>query len=300
MNKTKIEWVRNPPSLDQKDDERGMRHDKDGKFSREQGYIWNPITGCQNGCPYCYARKLAKGRLSSRYLAGGIVADEGENHEHLQDPFYPRFWPEKLHQFRDKHWYRMTKAKGIFVCDMSDLFGIGVPEDWTAKVMDTIKLCPQHRFYLLTKQPQNLIKWSPFPENCWVGVSVTNPNQLAHAINGLALVEAKVKYYSFEPLLERMIGHTEPLHPNHLADIQWVIIGSQTKPYKPPKIEWVAEIVDACDKAHIPVFLKDNLNPIFAENDCKHFKEFRDKLFAFKDYEPEGKTRWHLKQEMPR
>ena len=44
MNKTQIEWVRNP----------------DGT----QGYTWNPITGCLNGCEYCYARKLANGRLA--------------------------------------------------------------------------------------------------------------------------------------------------------------------------------------------------------------------------------------------
>ena len=49
MNRTTIEWVKNP----------------DGT----QGYTWNPITGCLNGCPYCYARKLANGRLKQRYLA---------------------------------------------------------------------------------------------------------------------------------------------------------------------------------------------------------------------------------------
>ena len=46
------------------------------------------------------------------------------------------------------------------------------------------------------------------------------------------------------------------------AGISWVILGSQTKPYKPPKIEWVQEIVRACDKAGIPVFLKDNLRDL--------------------------------------
>ena len=29
-----------------------------------------------------------------------------------------------------------------------------------------------------------------------------------------------------------------------------------------PKIEWVQEIVQACDKAGIPVFLKENLKPL--------------------------------------
>ena len=43
------------------------------------------------------------------------------------------------------------------------------------------------------------------------------------------------------------------------AGIQRVIIGAQTRPTIMPRIEWVQEIVQACDKAGIPVFLKDNL-----------------------------------------
>ena len=58
MQKTKIEWVKSP----------------NGK----QGYTWNPITGCLNGCPYCYARKLANGRLKSRYLANVYGLDNNQ------------------------------------------------------------------------------------------------------------------------------------------------------------------------------------------------------------------------------
>jgi hypothetical protein len=50
------------------------------------------------------------------------------------------------------------------------------------------------------------------------------------------------------------------------AGISWVILGSQTKPYKPPRIEWVEEIIRAADKAGIPVFLKDNLLPLARES----------------------------------
>ena len=84
------------------------------------------------------------------------------------------------------------------------------------------------------------------------------------------------------------------------AGINWVIIGQQTPVRKAtiPKIEWISEIVEACDKAGISVFLKDNLNILFAGNDCKLFLECRDKLFTFKDFEPNG-TRWHLRQEFP-
>ena len=49
------------------------------------------------------------------------------------------------------------------------------------------------------------------------------------------------------------------------AGIDWVIIGAQTPFSKKtaPKIEWVKEIVEAADKAGVPVFLKENLKPLF-------------------------------------
>ncbi len=252
MNKTLIEWVKN----------------QDGT----QGYTWNPITGCLNGCEYCYARKLANGRLKSRYLPndniGSLLTGRRFSeawHKAYKDPFYPRFW-------EDREWLSLRERipKGIFVCDMSDLFGIDIPGEWTKRVIDQIRLNYKHRFYLLTKQPQNLIKFSPFPDNCWVGVTATNRKMWFEAVWELQDVRASVKYISFEPLLDWKYEMDIDSHfinrSRFMADrfnragISWVIIGAQTKPYKPPKIEWVKEIVEACDKAGIPVFLKDNLD----------------------------------------
>lgn len=249
MNKTQIEWVKNP----------------DGT----QGYTWNPITGCLNhingmckgGNFPCYAYGLAHGRVKSMYLVNKNVAplyEGGENYsweKRINDPFYPRLWIEK----------RLSggKSKGIFVCDMSDLFGIGIPEDWTSRVINEIKIYKQHRFYLLTKQPQNLIKFSPFPDNCWVGVTVCNDKILDVAVDKLEDIQAKVKYISFEPLLNKITLSLD--YAMYYSGVTWVIIGAQTKPYRPPKIEWVKEIVEAADKAGIPVFLKDNLEPLLRE-----------------------------------
>ncbi len=50
------------------------------------------------------------------------------------------------------------------------------------------------------------------------------------------------------------------------AGISLVILGSQTKPTVMPKIEWVREIVSACDKVKLPIFMKDNLRPIWYNN----------------------------------
>ena len=242
-----------------------------------KGWIWNPITGSLSDCPNPNARKLANTRLRNTYLANINVAPinlsthpskwaEAVNRKALTDtldPFYPRFWEEKLlpaHRIGSAG-YVSRKAKGIFVCDMSDLFGIGIPQEWQERVFSSIKTNPLDRFYLLTKQPQNLAKFQ-FPDNCWVGVSATDTRMALEACLRLGDIEAKVRYLSIEPMLTSI---NLPYEHLKVCKIDQLIIGSQTKPYKPPKIEWVREIVEVADKAGVKVFLKDNLNPLFAE-----------------------------------
>lgn len=196
----------------------------------------------------------------------------------LADPFYPRFWPEKvknMDMFGKKKTYAVNirNPKGIFVCDMGELFGDWVPEHWQKSIFLAIKSNPQYRFYLLTKQPQNLIKFSPFPDNCWVGVTATNWEMAHQAMYHLGFVDAKVKFISAEPLLAPFtdpdpIDSLKSITAHEVVgDIDWLIIGAQTNPYKPPKIEWVREIVEAADKAGVPVFLKDNLDPLLRTTD---------------------------------
>jgi len=284
MNETSIEWVKNP----------------DGS----QGYTWNPITGCLNHTPDglclgggfpCYAYRLANGRLRSRYLANkNTIMQFSDGYAPMKlkvtDPFYPRFWEDRLYEIKRPlscigH-SKLQKPKGIFVCDMSDLFGIGIPKEWTNQVLWAIKERPEHRFYLLTKQPQNLIKFSPFPDNCWVGVSATNRTLFDTAVYYLAEVAASVKYISFEPLLESAFYDEKPFW----GGTDWVIIGAQTKSYKLPKIEWAKEIVEACNKAGIPVFLKDNLKPLL-----KELPESCIRWAGWGEY-----THRELRQEMPK
>ncbi len=223
---------------------------------------WNFYSGCENRergiCPVpnCWARGIVN-RFEDHYPNG------------FKPTFYPEAFMSPLH---------LKKPSRIGVAFMGDLMGdwvdpekmMNVPmvpglshaEPLKGQIYRTIRQCPQHTFMTLTKCPWNLKKWSPFPDNCWVGVTATNWEMFYEAKKQLARVNAKIKYLSLEPLLN-WYKRKEFYAVNALkeADINWVIIGSQTKPYKPPKIEWVEEIVRACDKAGVPVFLKDNLIP---------------------------------------
>jgi len=261
MNRTQVEWVKNP----------------DGS----QGYSWNPITGCLSSCGYCYARRLANGRLRAKYLANDILAPYNElNHkENRADPFYPRFWPGRLKELQKaKSWtygagrtgftrQRDTTSKGIFVCNMCEFFGDWVPTDWQIEIFKVIRANYQHRFYFLTKQPWNVGKLGQFPDNCWVGVTVCDKQMAWHASwYYFRLIIAKMKFISFEPLLEDVMEMPQIFGGGLVPQADWVIIGSQTKPYKPPKIEWVQAIVKAADEAGIPVFQKDNLKSLLGDN----------------------------------
>lgn len=256
----------------------------------------------------------------------GIYTDRLEKimRQRRHAPFYPRFWPERLAEMQrgidslDYETYIRRKPKGIFVCDMGELFGQWLPDKWIAEVLEAIgdDCNSMHRFYLLTKQPQNLIKFSPFPPNCYVGVSVTRNHQLADALKYLKQIQAKVKYFSFEPLLGFI--HAKDLF-QWINGANWLIIGALTgskqelldtvdrieagrkesqftlMPYGnkwtlQPPIEWVEEIMRAADNAGVPVFLKDNLrNHLMRDDLAGYIKEpFANPMFG-----------WKLRQEMP-
>jgi len=217
--------------------------------------IWSGCNNWQNGvCGgfNCWAKSLAT-RFKQIYPNG----------------FEPTFYPEAL----DSPKY-LKKPSRIAVGWVGDVIGYASPAVRIA-ICDAIKQSPLHKFLFLTKNPERLKEWE-FPENCWVGVTATSLYELIEAHNWLISVHARVKYISFEPLLswgdceERHACKLEYIfksfgeYPHNVID--WVIIGAQTKPYKPPKIEWVQEIVEACDKTGVKVFLKDNLKPLLQQN----------------------------------
>ena len=235
-------------------------------------YVWNFESGCTKGCTACYAKKIAT-RFPGHYPNG------------FEPTLYPEAFTSPL---------RLKRPSTIGVCFMGDLFDDAIdPGGWQAnawtlraRIFNTIRLSPQHRFLFLTKQPQNLAKWSPFPDNCWVGVSVTDSSRFAMSLAHLQDVKAKVKYISFEPLLGPI--RAQPFSLSwwlKFSGINWLIIGAQTKPTVRPDIGWVKEIVAAADAAGIPVFLKNSLRPL------------RDKTGILLTKDKEGYNT--LRQEMP-
>src|SRR4030042_4502707 len=90
--------------------------------------------------------------------------------------------------------------------------------------------CPQHRFYTLTKHPQNLPQWD-FPENCFVGVTATNTSMAWIASKQLSQIEARIKFLSIEPLLSWDTSTpytTENIVAGLNGSLDWLIPGACT------------------------------------------------------------------------
>jgi len=194
---------------------------------------WNPMTGCTRRCHYCYAKKLAEGRLRGRF---GYPQN---------DPFAPTFHIDRLNEPMKR-----KKPTKIFVCDMGDLFNVDVPTKWITRIMSVVRDCPQHTFQFLTKHPNGLLKWV-FPSNAWAGITIDEQGR-AYTVGVLRSVKAPVRFISFEPLLE-------PITLN-LKGVQWIIIGAKTgkDPFQ-PEPKWVQYLIDQAMALGIAVFLKDNL-----------------------------------------
>jgi len=184
---------------------------------------------------------------------------------------YHRFnWKEQIEYVQGWEYdlKKIKKPSRIFVGSTMELFGTWVPDESLEYIFKVVRQYPQHTFIFLTKQPERLDRWSPFPDNCWVGVSATNMIQYLQALLAFRWVETKHKWLSFEPLLGRLKFEDSgaAIFPDDLkgADINWLVIGQQTptKQSTQPKVERIHEIVTAADKAGIPVFLKDNLRPL--------------------------------------
>jgi len=188
-------------------------------------YTWNPVVGCKNGCWYCYAK-----RMNDRF-------------KWIPKWDEPKFFPERLNDKMPK------KPSKIFVGSMCDLFGDWIPSEWIIKVIEVIENNPKHKFQFLTKNPKRYLEFN-FPENCWLGITITKDNDYAggsqKAIDILSQVP-NYRFISFEPLL----GDAGRLDLSHMY---LIILGAMTgQGAILPKREWIKSI------KHMNIFYKNNI-----------------------------------------
>ena len=161
-------------------------------------------------------------------------------------------------------WFKNGKAKPgdrVFVNSWSDFFIEG-KDAWRDEAIEVIYYTPELIYLILTKRIEVAIKcfnkMQICPENIWFGVSVEDENKARERIPLLGSVSVKTKFVSFEPLLELidlnrcLVGYFWEL------DFDWAIIGGESdyKKPRPMKKEWALHLINQCEGANKPVFLK--------------------------------------------
>jgi protein gp37 len=255
MNKTEIEWC---------------------------DMTWNPVTGCLHGCEYCYARGIARrfsGEDKDHYYFNVTEFDlfstrNDRRNENLlkidlHEPIYtesskgdmmvcahPFGFTPTFHCYRLNEPAKVKTPKNIFVGSMADMFGDWVSDEWIAEVFKACEAAPQHRYLFLTKNPKryfnlkNIFIAPPGKyDNWYLGTTIVKGNTFFPSSNGINT------FFSIEPILER-------IKKIDLTSIEWVIIGAEIGNRKNkiiPKREWIADIVDACRDAKVPLFMKNSL-----------------------------------------
>lgn len=203
-------------------------------------FTWSPLVGCSGlNCAVwfkCWAKYQAKRRKHKC-----VSCYKFTPHSHL----------ERLNQP-----LQVKSSKRIGLCFSADVFDKAFVGSLDLEmVVNMVEKAYWHWFINLTKQPQNIPEYFPFPENWVQGVSVNLKEDLWR-IRVLQAKKAKLKMISFEPLYQDLM----PFNNFTLKGIDWVIIGAQTHPLKLPEKSWVDSILAQCKLKGIPVFIKNNLN----------------------------------------
>lgn len=192
---------------------------------------WNPWHGCRKispGCKHCYMFR--------------------EKRQYGQDP-------EDV--VRSKTMFaaplKWRDPSLIFTCSWSDWFIEEADGPWRDDAYGVIRATPQHVYQVLTKRsarfPSLVIPDLP---NVWYGVSVEDRKYGLPRIDQLRELDVTHRFLSVEPLLE-------DLGAIDLAGIGWVIVGGESGPQRRTlAIEWLAGIVEQCERAVVPCFVKQD------------------------------------------
>ena len=217
---------------------------------------WNPYTGCLHGKDICATVDTCWARDMSRRFKQVCGGD-----------FQPRYFSDRLDIP-----YQWHKPRRVAVSFMGDLFG-----DWEWAddgslpgsepvhmdivrrfILNVVWESPQHTFLFLTKQPKNLAQWNPWPENAWVGCSITGaetPERRDFMLSSLRLVKAPIRWISYEPMLAEL-----PI-PFWESWIDWVVFGAQSgRGGHKLEPKAVRRQTFAAAFLGIPIWEKDNLS----------------------------------------
>ena len=251
-----------------------------GKYWDE---AWNTVIGCTKcspGCLNCWAESLHSMRYAAYWTAAKLP-------EQYRFPFNEiQLLPDRLD--KPLHW---RKPRTIFVNNMGDTFHPAVPFEFVDKMMAVMALCPQHKFLVLTKRPDRMVKyintkyrwknhvlkeaekihgpWGTPLKYHWPQphiihmTTICNQEEADKNIPLILQMQGAKLGLSIEPLLSEIDINQNYFDGKWWGDmLHWVVCGVESGPNRRPcKIEWIESIVEQCKAAGVRCYVKQmNLN----------------------------------------
>ncbi len=211
-------------------------------------HTFNPWIGCTKvsaACDHCYAEAWDKRGLQGLPSRWGPHADRTRT----------KTWGNPV------KWQKKAAAKGVryrvFCASLADVFDNhkSILPEWQADLWALVKSCPDLDFLMLTKRPQNIMRflpkdWGDGYANVWLGATVESQKE-ADRLDALINVPAMVHFLSMEPLL----GPVDL--SRYIHGLEWVITGGESgKQYRSPDPDWFRNLRDQCADANIPFLFK--------------------------------------------
>lgn len=217
-------------------------------------HTFNPWIGCQKvgpGCDHCYAETLMDNRLG-QVEWGPHGARKRTSVANWRKPLA---------------WDRAAAAAGerhrVFCASLADVFDNhgSITSGWRGDLWHLIARTPHLDWMLLTKRPGNIRDmlpdgygapaWGDGWPNVWLGCTITSREEMLRDGPKLARLDARVRFWSVEPLL----GDLGDVPSDLMPDL--VIVGGESGPgARPMHPAWVRSLRDQCVAAGVSFFLK--------------------------------------------
>ena len=243
-------------------------------------HTFNPWIGCMKvspGCDHCYAETWDKRGMQQQESRWGAHAARTRTSA--------ANWRKPL------AWNRAAKETGkrarVFCASLADVFDNhqSILPEWRADLWALIAATPWLDWQMLTKRPQNIVKylpdgWGDGWGNVWLGTTTENQTEADRRIPHLLATPAAVRFLSAEPLigpldLRHIVKHvgahqewTDALTGETIFSqsgcvvaetdpIDWVIVGGESGPgARPMHPDWARSNRDQCVTAGVPFFFK--------------------------------------------
>lgn len=170
---------------------------------------------------------------------------------------------------------KLKEPTVIFLASMTDFFHPQI-DSYRKEVWDIIEKTPQHIYQILTKRPGRIKKclppdWESNPEkwkHVWLGTSIGGDIYDSTMVEKLCENTASVLFLSVEPLIASAEKAVLEFIQFETDCDKWVIVGGESGygkvandpnvkyKYRECELEWIEEVVNACEYFGLPVFVK--------------------------------------------